>query len=71
MMDEYGVFELPAPVTATDDSCHGRCAGHGAKPPDPGGGASITPPAPALADREVAWLQRVLKDVRFSLERGY
>lgn len=28
-------------------------------------------PAPVLPDPEVARLQRVLEDVRFSLERGY
>ncbi|MGH3834962.1 MAG: hypothetical protein ACREX8_06455 [Gammaproteobacteria bacterium] len=30
-----------------------------------------TPPAPVLPDPEVTRLQRVLEDVRFSLERGY
>jgi hypothetical protein len=29
------------------------------------------PPAPVLPDPEVIRLQRVLEDVRFSLERGY
>jgi hypothetical protein len=24
-MDEYGVLELPAPVRATDETCHSRC----------------------------------------------
>ncbi len=93
-MDEYGVLELPAPVTAMDDTCHGRGAdlcdsfihetrgsddrrevargpGHGALPLGPGGRATVAPPAPVLADSEVARLQRVLEDVRFSLERGY
>ena len=93
-MDKYGVFELPAPVRATDDTCHGRCAdlcdsfnyetqrpddrrevarssGHGATPPGLGGHVMTAPPAPVLADPEVARLQRVLEDVRFSLERGY
>jgi hypothetical protein len=93
-MEEYGVLELPAPVRATDEACHGRCAlcdslihevrgwsddrrevtrgpGPGGKPPDPGGRASVAPPAPVLADLEVARLQRVLTDLRFLLERGY
>jgi hypothetical protein len=26
MMDQYGVFELPAPVSAPEDTCHDRCA---------------------------------------------
>jgi len=59
-MDEYGVSELPAPVRETDDTCLGR-----------GGRAMTAPPAPVLTDSEVARLQRVLEDVRFSLERGY
>lgn len=29
------------------------------------------PPAPILPDPEVTRLQRVLEDIRFSLERGY
>ncbi|HEY3689074.1 MAG TPA: hypothetical protein VGL46_02035 [Pseudonocardiaceae bacterium] len=29
------------------------------------------PPAPVLPDQEAVRLQRVLEDVRFSLERGY
>lgn len=29
------------------------------------------PPTPVLPDPEVTRLQRVLEDVRFSLERGY
>lgn len=83
-MDEYGVLELPAPVRATDDTSFNhetrgsddrrevaRSPGHGAQPPGPGGRAVTAPPAPVLADSEVARLQRVLEDVRFSLERGY
>jgi hypothetical protein len=48
-----------------------RGRGPGTKPPDLGGRARVAPPAPALADSEVVRLQRVLEDVRFSLERGY
>ncbi|MGH3812907.1 MAG: hypothetical protein ACRDUV_10680 [Pseudonocardiaceae bacterium] len=93
-MDEYDVFVLPAPVRATDGTCHGHSADlchsfiyetrrlmtaekshevlvHGAKPPGLGGRAMTTPPAPVLPDPEVTRLQRVLEDVRFSLERGY
>jgi hypothetical protein len=92
-MDQYGVFELSAPVRATDDTCHDRCTnlcdsfidetrgpddrrevargpGHGAKPPGLGVSAMTAPPTPVLPDPEVARLQRVLEDVRFSLERG-
>jgi hypothetical protein len=47
-----------------------RGPGPGAKPIDPGGHVSLTPPTPVPADSEVARLQRVLEDVRFSLERG-
>jgi hypothetical protein len=25
-MGKYGVFEVPAPVGATDEACHDRCA---------------------------------------------
>lgn len=48
-----------------------RGPGPGAKPPDPEGRASVAPPAPVLADSEMARLQRVLEDLRFLLERGY
>lgn len=46
-----------------------RDPGHGAKPPGLSGRA-MTPPAPVLPDPEVAWLQQVLEDVCFCLERG-
>ncbi len=92
-MDQYGVFELSAPICATANARHDRCAdlsdsficqirpdnrreatrraGQGATACGLEEDAVTAPSAPVLPDPDAIRLQRVLEDVRFSLERGY
>jgi hypothetical protein len=92
-MDQYGVFELPAPICAAANARHDRCAdlsdsficqirpdnrrevtrrvGQGATACGLEEDAVAAPSAPVLPDPDAIRLQRVLEDVRFSLERGY
>jgi hypothetical protein len=76
-MDPYGVYELPASICATEDARPDRCvkvtrkAGQGVTGRGLEENAVTVPSAPVLPDPDVIRLQRVLEDVRFSLERGY
>ena len=62
---------LPETQECSDDRRElARGPGPNAQPAGPGGHVSLATPTPVPADLEVARLQRVLADVRFSLERG-
>lgn len=62
MMNEHAVITLPVRVRADDGISPQR--------PDLGVRVTTVPPAAVRPGPEVARLQQVLEDVRFSLERG-